>query len=140
MPRATVTARPAGPGPAPPGPGGQRDELAEAPADATVAGVQTAAAYAEHFEAQIDRGPARTLLSAVLRIFRRPGVLLAVILVTCGLLGYAAATVHLAPVVPAGAGQLTAPPGPPGAAAADRSLRMASLRDATIIRMNPATG
>ena len=101
---------------------------------------QTAAAYAEHFEAQIDRGPARTLLSAVLRIFRRPGVLLAVILVTCGLLGYAAATVHLAPVVPAGAGQLTAPPGPPGAAAADRSLRMASLRDATIIRMNPATG
>ena len=62
---------------------------------------------------------------------------------TCGLLGYAAATVHLAPVVPAGAGQLTAlpgPPGPPGAAAADGSLRVASLRDATIIRIDPATG
>jgi streptogramin lyase len=67
--------------------------------------------------------------------------LLAVILVTCGLLGYAAATVHLAPVVPAGAGQLTALPGPPGAAAAaDGSLRVASLRDATIIRIDPATG
>jgi hypothetical protein len=104
-----------------------------------LAGVQTAAAYAEHFEAEMDRGPARKLLSSVLRMFRRPGVLLAVILVTCGLLGYAAATVHLAPVVPAGAGQLTAP-GPPGAAAADGSLRVASLRDATIIRIDPATG
>jgi hypothetical protein len=62
------------------------------------------------------------------------GVLLAVILVTCGLLGYAAGTVHLAPVVAAGAGQLTALPAPPGAAAADGSLRAASLRDATIIR------
>ena len=120
--------------------GGQRDELVEARADAILAGVQTAAAYAEHFEAQIDRGPARKLLSSVLRMFRRPGVLLAVILVTCGLLGYAAATVHLAPVVPAGAGQLTALPGPPGAAAADGSLRVASLRDATIIRIDPATG
>jgi hypothetical protein len=68
------------------------------------------------------------------------GVLLAVILVTCGLLGYAAATVHLAPVVPVRAGQLTALPGPPGAAAADGSLRVASLRDATIIRIDPATG
>jgi hypothetical protein len=62
--------------------------------------------------------------------------LLAVILATCGLLGYAA-TVHLAPVVPAGAGQLTALPGPPGA---DGSLRVVSLRDATIIRIDPATG
>jgi hypothetical protein len=105
-----------------------------------LAGVQTAAAYAEHFEAEMDRGPARKLLSSVLRMFRRPGVLLAVILVTCGLLGYAAATVHLAPVVPAGAGQLTALPGPPGAAAADGSLRVASLRDATIIRIDPAAG
>jgi hypothetical protein len=65
--------------------------------------------------------------------------LLAVILATCGLLGYAA-TVHLAPVVPAGAGQLTALPGPPGAAGADGSLRVAGLRDATIIRIDPATG
>lgn len=77
--------------------GGQRDELVEPRADAILASAQTAAAYAEHFEAQMDRGPARKLLSCVLRIFRRPGVLLAVILVTCGLLGYAAATVHQAP-------------------------------------------
>lgn len=53
--------------------GGQRDELVEARADAILAGVQTAAAYAEHFEAQMDRGPARKLLSSVLRMFRRPG-------------------------------------------------------------------
>ena len=53
--------------------GGQRDELVEARADAILAGVQTAAAHAEHFEAQIDRGPARKLLSSVLRMFRRPG-------------------------------------------------------------------
>jgi hypothetical protein len=120
--------------------GGQRDELVEARADAILAGVQTAAAYAEHFEAQLDRGPARKLLSSVLRMFRRLGVFLTVILVTCGLLGYAAATVHLAPVVPAGAGQLTVLPGPRGAAAADGSLRVASLRDATNIRIDPAAG
>lgn len=53
--------------------GGQHDELVEARADAILAGVQTAVAYAEHFEAQMDRGPARKLLSSVLRMFRRPG-------------------------------------------------------------------
>jgi hypothetical protein len=53
--------------------GGQRDELVEARADAILAGVQTAAAYAEHFEAQMDRDPARKLLPSVLRMFRRPG-------------------------------------------------------------------
>ena len=53
--------------------GGQRDELVEARADAILAGVQTAAAHAEHFEAQIDHDPARKLLSSVLRMFRRPG-------------------------------------------------------------------
>jgi len=98
--------------------GGQRDELAETRADAIVAGVQTAAAYAEHFEAQMDRGPRASCCPACCGCSAGRGVLLALILVTYGLLGYAAATVHLAPVVPAGAGQ---PAALPGAAAADGS-------------------
>jgi hypothetical protein len=82
--------------------GGQRDELVEARADAILAGEQTATAYAEHFEG--PDGPRPGAQAAVLRAADVPptGVLLAVILVTRGLLGYAAATVRLAPVVPAG--------------------------------------
>ena len=36
--------------------GGQRDELVAARADAILAGVHTAEAYAEHFEAQMRAG------------------------------------------------------------------------------------
>jgi len=100
--------------------GGQRDELVEARADAILAGVQTAAAYAEHFEAQMDRGPARKLLSSVLRMFRRPG----------GLAGGDPGDVR-----PARLRRRHRAPGPGGA-----RRRVASLRDATIIRIHPATG
>ena len=83
---------------------GQRDELVAARADAILAGVHTAEAYAEHFKAQMHvgtfkaqmRGKARKLL-APLRFFRGTGlILLPLILVPCALLGYAAATTDAA--------------------------------------------
>ena len=51
------------------------------------------------FVAQMDRGKVRKLLSSA-RVFRRPGViLLAMILVPCGLLGYAASKADTAQVL-----------------------------------------
>jgi hypothetical protein len=94
-----------------------RDELVEARADAILAGVHTVEAYAEHFEAQMRagtfeaqmrRGLARKLL-APLRVFRRKGViLLLVILAPIGLLGYAAATTDMAPAMVCGANGVAA--------------------------------
>jgi hypothetical protein len=134
--------------------GGQRDELVEARADFILAGAHTAKAFAEHFEAQLHGGEfeaqlhsgefearmhrrqVRKLL-APLRVLRRKGViLLAVMLVPCALLGYAAFTAGPAPVMLSGAngvaavntssGRLAAVtplPGPPGAvSAADGSV------------------
>jgi hypothetical protein len=68
--------------------GWPRDELVEARADAILAGVRTAEAYAEHFEAQMHAGTveARMRLGKVrkllapLRVFRRGVLLLAVLL------------------------------------------------------------
>jgi virginiamycin B lyase len=133
--------------------GGQRDELVAARADAILAGVHTAQAYAEHFEAQMDRGKVRKLLSSV-RVFRRPGVmLLAVILVPCGLLGYAAAKADRAQVfsgtnelaaVNTASGQLVAVtplPDPPGAvSAADGSVWVADPAADRVSRIDPGTG
>ena len=96
--------------------GGQRDELVAARADAILAGVHTVDAYAEHFEAQMGAGTfearmrrkARKRL-APLRIFRRTGViLLPLILVPCALVGYAASTTGVAPVMFSGANELAA--------------------------------
>ncbi len=144
--------------------GWQRDELVEARADAILAGVETAEAYAEHFEAQMGRGTMRSLL-VLLRMFRRPGViLLAVLLAPLGLLGYAAVTVRMAPVALSGAGQLapvalsgagqlaavdtgsgqvvavTPLPGPPGAVtAAGGSVWAADPAAGRLWRIDPAT-
>ena len=128
--------------------GWPRDELVEARADFILAGVHTAEAYAEHFEAQMHAGTfevqmrlgkVRKLL-APLRVFRRKGVLLlAVILAPIGLLGYAAATTGTVPVMFSGAnevaavntasgrlGAVTPLPAPPGAvSAADGSVWVA---------------
>jgi len=127
--------------------GGQRDELVAARADAILAGVHTVEAYAEHFEAQMRavafqaqmRRKAHNLL-APLRIFGRSGaILLALILVPCALLGYAASTARIAPVMFSGANELAAVntasgrlvavtllPAPPGAvSAADGSVWVA---------------
>jgi hypothetical protein len=95
----------------------QRDEWVEARAAAILADGRTAQAYAAHFEAQMDRGPARKLLALLwsgLRMCCRSGVAwVAVILVPCGLLGYTAASVHLRPPAPGQMVTVTAPPGPP---------------------------
>ena len=130
--------------------GGQRDELVAARADAILAGVHTVEAYAEHFEAQMRavafqaqmRRKAHYLL-APLRIFGRSGaILLALILVPCALLGYAASTARIAPVMFSGANELAAVntasgrlvavtllPAPPGAvSAADGSVWVADPR------------
>jgi hypothetical protein len=95
---------------------GQRDELIAARADAILARVHTAEAYAEHFEAQMRartfkaqmRGKARKLL-APLRVFRGTGlILLPLILVPCALLGYAAVTTDTAPVMSFGVNEVAA--------------------------------
>jgi hypothetical protein len=142
--------------------GGQRDEFVEARADFILAGAQTAEAFAEHFEAQMRpgtfeaqtyRGKARKLL-APLRVIRRKGViLLAVILAPIGLLGYAAATAGIAPVMFSGAngvaavntasGRLAAVaplPDPPGAVtAADGSVWVADPAAGQVSRIDPWT-
>jgi hypothetical protein len=126
----------------------QRDELVAARADAILADMDAAGAYAAHFEAQVHavRLEARVYLSqtrrllAPLRLLRRPGViLLAVSLVPCALFGYSFATTGLAPVTSSGTNGLaavstasgrlaamTSLPGPPGAVtAADGSVWVA---------------
>jgi streptogramin lyase len=142
--------------------GGQRDELVAARADAILAGVHSVEAYAEHFEAQMRavsaevriRRKARELL-APLRIFRRSGaILLALILVPCALLGYAASTARVAPVMFSGANELAAVstssgrlvavtllPAPPGAvSAADGSVWVADPAAGQVSRIDPGTG
>ena len=142
--------------------GGQRDELVAARADAILAGVHTVEAYAEHFEAQMRtvtagvrmRRKACELL-APLRIFRRSGaILLALILVPCALLGYAASTARVAPVMFSGANELAAVstssgrvvavtllPAPPGAvSAADGSVWVADPAADQVARIDPGTG
>jgi virginiamycin B lyase len=143
--------------------GWPRDELVEARADAILAGVPTAEAYAEHFEAQMRagrlaregyRGQVRRLRSA-LRVLRRPGVtLLAMALVPCGLFGYAAATAGITPVMVSGANELAAVntasgqlvavaplPGPPGAvSAADGSVWVTDPGAGQVLRIDPGTG
>jgi len=142
--------------------GGQRDELVAARADAILAGVHTVAAYAEHFEAQMRavafqaqmRRKAHYLL-APLRIFGRSGaILLALILVPCALLGYAASTARIAPVMFSGANELAAVntasgrlvavtllPAPPGAvSAADGSVWVADPAAGQVSRIDPGTG
>jgi YVTN family beta-propeller protein len=133
--------------------GGQRDELVAARADAILARARTAEAYAEHFEAQMDRGKLRKLLSSA-RVFRRPGaLLLAVILVPCGLLGYAASKADTAQVlsgtnelaaVNTASGQLVAvtplPDPPGGLSAADGSVWVADPAAGRVSRIDPGTG
>jgi hypothetical protein len=143
--------------------GWPRDELVEARADAILAGVDTAEAYAEHFEAQLRpgafeaqmyRGKVRKLL-APLRVFRRKGlILLVVILAPIGLLSYAAATTDTAPVMVSGAngvavvntvsGRLVAVTpltGAPGAVtAADGSVWVADPAAGQVSRIDPGTG
>jgi YVTN family beta-propeller protein len=142
----------------------QRDELVEARANAILAGVHTVEAYAEHFEAQMHAGTveaelrrhrARKLLLAPLRVFRRKGVIvLALLLAPIGLLGYAAATTDVAPVMISGANGLAAVstasghlvtmtplPGPPGAVtAADGSVWVADPAAGQVSRIYPGTG
>jgi len=152
--------------------GGQRGELVEARADFILAGAHTAKAFAEHFEAQMhggefeaqmhsgefeaqmNRGKVRKLL-APLRIFCRKGViLLAVMLAPCALLGYAASTARVAPVMFSGANELAAVstssgrvvavtllPAPPGAvSAADGSVWVADPAAGQVSRIDPGTG
>ena len=121
--------------------GGQRDELVEARADFILAGAPTAKAFAEHFEAQMHggefeakmhRGKMRKLL-APLRVFRRKGViLLAVILAPTVLLGYAAATTGMAPVMAYGGNGVAAV-----SMASDRLVAVSPLpRDRKSTRLN----
>src|SRR5580700_3611153 len=143
--------------------GWPRDELVEARADFILAGVPTAEAYAEHFEAQMHAGTfevqmrlgkVRKLL-APLRVFRRKGVLLlAVVLAPIGLLGYAAATTDTVPVMFSGAnevaavntasgrlGAVTPLPAPPGAvSAADGSVWVADPAARQLAEIDPVTG
>ena len=142
--------------------GGQRDELVAARADAILAGVHTVEAYAEHFDAQMRavtskarmRRKAHKVL-APLRIFRRSGaILLALIVVPCALLGYAASTARIAPEMFSGANELAAVstasgrlvavtllPAPPGAvSAADGSVWVADPAAGQVSRIDPGTG
>ena len=100
------------------------------------------------------RRKARKLL-APLRFFRRTGlILLPLILVPCALLGYAASTAGIAPVMFSGANELAAVntasgrlvavtplPGPPGAvSAADGSVWVADPAAGQVARIDPGTG
>src|SRR5580692_9744483 len=143
--------------------GWPRDELVEARADAILAGVRTAEAYAEHFEAQMHAGTVEAQmrlgqvrkLLAPLRVFRRKGmIMLALLLAPIGLLGYAAATTDVAPVMVSGANgvaavntasgrlvTMTPLPGAPSAVTpADGSVWVADPAAGQVSRIDPGTG